>query len=142
MQIKLIRSTEEIPDGYYYEFFPGDDRYYFCNEKSVFIEDDAFELIIDTIQRIVVGFNRYGPTKISGARLRQLAQGLRDYGKLVNQAAAPKDLLVPDHLLESWPEDFQDWPKTRGKMSLMINDLQKWILGVEAQKQLVTIYGL
>ncbi len=141
MGIEIIKCVEQLEGTWYYEFYPGEFRESHWGRNSIFLDADAFALVSRVFLARVPGFNPYGPTTISGSIVDNLVEGLRELAIAVARADEPKEVWHADEI--DWAGDvIEDWPTTRRDLCQAMHELGRWMLGVKADGEPVSIFGI
>jgi hypothetical protein len=143
-QIELITSVEDLNGTWYFEFYRGEFRGDHWNSDSVYLDADLFDFVERVFHTQMPEFAKYGPTTISGRRIEKLAKALDEFAAAVNRAETPDAIWRPNKglFIEDLSEKLDDWTTAKRQLSTMLRDLSRWLRGIAARSEPVTILGI
>ncbi len=144
MKIELITSVDRLQGSSYFEFFPGAYRGDNWRRESVYLHMYVFDLVARVFGTQIPEFACFGPTTISGRRIEILAKALDEFAAVVNEAETPDAIWHPikGTFIEDLSEELDAWTMAKRQVSILLRDLSRWLRGVAARSEPVTILGI
>jgi len=144
VNIELITSVDRLEGTLYFEFHPGAYGGNHWRTESVYLHLYVFDLVANVFVAEIPEFSYFGPTTISGRRVEKLAKALDEFAAAVNSAETPDAVWQPIegnvHRGLIRPTGRLDHGQRAGEHQL--RDLSRWLRGVAARSEPVSILGI
>ena len=142
--VRLIRSTTELEGTCYFEFLPGRYDQKCWNEGSVFLSEEAFDLIEPIFLRRVPEFDHYAFVEINRSRWSLIVgdlEVLTERLATVNGVDELRDLVRVTNAFDE--HDLRTaFVEYKRLIRQMLTDLAAWLRGQASRHEIISVLGM
>lgn len=141
-EFKILRNLDGKHGGSdYMEILPGEFKYTYWNQESVFFREEAFDIVETIICARVPSYDHYGNTPIDSHTCWEIIRDLERFASVLTPAATKADLKrLPAFARHSG--FFENFDENAPALRQMIRDLVAWLREVMEIERFITIIGV
>ncbi len=141
--IKVIRNKEELEGTCYYEFQLGKFENEFWKEGSLYIDENAFQLILKRLEKYILNFNYYGVTVVHKNNWRKI---ITDFKEILPEIFKTKNYIELNKIvcLDGYYERLylERFDEMKNLIYKMIEDVIIWLEENIVKYSLFSILGI
>lgn len=143
LELTLIRDTKTLEGTCYFEFLPGKFKNKCWNQQSVFLSEDAYELVEECFSRDVDRYDHYAFMEADRETIEKITQCLDVLAAKIENVASLKDLLASMRIGEYQRSELEaGWPETKQPLKMMVRELSQWLRDSILGHEVVSILGM
>jgi hypothetical protein len=143
IELRLIKDTNHLEGTCYFEFLPGKYRNKCWNQGSVFLSEEAYDLLEACFSENIKGYDHYAFMEADQDAIEKIIHCLNKLEKQIEKSISAEGLSNSMKINNYQRSELElNWPESKYRLKAMVEDINHWLQKVIKENEVISILGM